>query len=148
MKSDTRYATYCWVWQKPFSLMTHGSEQHYGRRNLQKLDEYCKRNHITPVKQFTDHIPENFERKVQLAGLNEAKMSANNQEYDVLVIIRREEISWNTTSLVSFVGQLRKSNVTIECITDPFTSYLNDGRLIVLPLEPDDPNLKRYGNTT
>lgn len=147
-KSQIRYATYCWTWTKPFSLTTHGTQQHYSRRNLKRIEAYCMKNEINPVLKFTDHVPENLRIDRQLPGLIEAMHSAVKDEYDVLIITRRSEICWNMKSLISTVGGFLQNNVTIECITEPFTHYFNNERLIVLPLEPDDPNLRRYGNTT
>jgi DNA invertase Pin-like site-specific DNA recombinase len=141
-----RYATYHWDWNLPFSLMTHGTEQHISRRNKMFLDEYCKLHKIKPTLKFTDQYPEKHDNLDALPGLAEVRLAAHELKFDVLIILRFSEISKSITGLYERVNELQKSNVSITCIREPFTTHFNDGRLIICPIEPTD--AEKYANTT
>lgn len=138
LNKPVRHATYYWAWNKPFSLMTHGAEQHGGRRNKEFIKKYCKVNKIKPVLEFTDHFTYDNVNHDELPGLNEVRSAANSRKFDVLIIVRFREVSKNTRGLVNIVGELLKNDINIYCIKRPFTTYFNSGRLILLPLELED----------
>ncbi|MES2749160.1 MAG: recombinase family protein [Patescibacteria group bacterium] len=135
---SVRYATYYWAWKKPFSLMTHGAEQHGGRRNKMFVEQYCQKQNIKPILEFTDHINYKEQNYDELPGLNGARSAGHARKYDVLIIMRFSEVSKNTRGLVNFVGELLKNDINIHCINRPFTTYFNDGRLIICPDELEE----------
>ena len=128
--------------------MTHGAEQHGGRRNKEFIKKYCKVNKIKPVLEFTDHFTYEDVNHDELPGLNAARSAGHARKYDVLIIMRFREVRRNTRGLINIVGELLKNDINIYCIKRPFTTYFNNGRLILLPFEQDDSDLKQYGNTT
>lgn len=118
--------------------MTHGAEQHGGRRNKEFIKKYCTENKIKLVLEFNDHFTYDIVNYDELPGLNAARSAGHARKYDVLVIMRFREISRNTRGLVNIVGELLKNDINIHCIKRPFTTYFNDGRLIICPDELEE----------
>jgi DNA invertase Pin-like site-specific DNA recombinase len=130
---DLRVATYHWEYNGGDEAFE--GKYHVGIMDKERLEEYCAEHSIVPVFKLVEdspHSPEDYDNRPVLKELFEL---AENEQIDVVLINRMYIFSGSIRGFIKEVWKLQNLGVTVQCVDEPFTTYVNDGRLIILPEE-------------
>jgi len=133
--SNLRVATYHWAY-------SGGDEEfenkyHVTTTDSERLNRYCLEHSIIPLFILVEEsilfkAPEDrpaFKKMFELAKA---------QQIDLVLINKIHIVSGSFRGFHRMLWELTNLDVAVQCVDEPFTTYFNNGRLIVLPEYKED----------
>lgn len=133
--SNLRVATYHWAYSGGDSEFEN--KYHVTTTDSERLNRYCLEHSIVPLFILVEESIY-FRDCEDRPAIKKLFKLAETQKIDLVLFNKIRVVSGSFRGFHRLLWELMNMGVKVQCVDEPFTTYFNNGRLIVLPEYKED----------